>query len=138
MKYIQVPEDIQLMLNGELLKDSRNEVEKPWPFIQYLRNIVLADPAVGTDYDNIRSSEDILSKFKNTIPGTWIELAEPHWEMLESTIRKPKGGGISPDVLRQLLPFMEAVLDAKRKKPTEVTIDVKDADSKAETSRKSE
>jgi len=34
-------------------------------------------------------------------------------------IENPKGGGIHPGVLRQFLPFMDAVIDAKSEKPSD-------------------
>lgn len=36
-----------------------------------------------------------------------------------NAIENPKGGGIHPGVLRQFLPFMDAVIDAKSEKPSD-------------------
>lgn len=117
MKYIKVKDDIQVLLNGEPWKDSDGSVMKPWSFSQYLERIVLADPSIGTGYKELKSCFTIEDQFKKAASGDWVVIDEEHWNMLKSTIENPKGGGISPSILRQFIPFMDAVLEAKSEKP---------------------
>ena len=117
MKYVQVPKDIRIMVNGEPWKDSDGSIMKPWPFSRYLENIVLADPTIGTGYKELKACSIIDAQFKSVDPDTWIGVEDTHWEMLKNTIENPKGGGISSGILRQFIPFMDAVLEAKSEKP---------------------
>ena len=117
MKYVQVPKDIQITVNGEPWKDSDGAVMKPWPFSRYLENIVLADPGIGTDYKNLKACSIVDANFKNSASGECVEVEDAHWEMLKNTIENPKGGGIPSNILRQFLPFMDAILEAKSEKP---------------------
>ncbi len=117
MKYVQIPKDIQIMVNGEPWKDSDNTVMPPWLFARYLENIVLADPAIGTAYKELKACVTVDALFKAASPGTWVGVEDTHWEMLKAAIENPKGGGIPSAILRQFLPFMDAVLDAKSEKP---------------------
>lgn len=119
MKYVQVPQDIQIMVNGEPWQDSDGTEMKPWSFGRYLENIVLADPAIGTEYKKLKACSIVDAQFKGTTPGTYVGVEDTYWEMLKDTIESPKGGGISSSILRQFIPFMDAVLDAKSEKPTE-------------------
>lgn len=121
MKYIKVPEDIPIVVNGEPWKNSDGTVMKPWSFSHYLENIVLADPAVGTTYKDLKACFTIEDQFKNASIGAWVGVEDEHWEKLRTTIESPKGGGIPSSVLRQLIPFMDAVvIHAKMDKPDEV------------------
>lgn len=120
MKYIQVPEDIQVMLNGVAWKDSNDKVMPPWSIGTYLQNVLLPDPAVGpAGYKTWKSCAIIDAQFSDITPGEWIGVEEEHWNMLKTAIVEPKGGGIHQCVLRQLIPFMDAILEAKNEKPDE-------------------
>lgn len=119
MRYIKVPADIQIMVNGEPWKDSDGSVMLPWSFARYLENIVLADPAIGTAYKDLKACAIVDALFKDASPDEWVGVEDTHWEMLKNTIENPKGGGISSGILRQFLPSMDAVLEAKSEKPTD-------------------
>lgn len=119
MKYVLVPEDIQIMVNGKPWKDIVDNKEKgmpPWSLSRYLENVVLADPAIGTDYKSLKMCSIVDNNFKSVNPGECVEVEDAHWEMLKNTIENPKGGGISSSILRQFLPFMDAILEAKNVK----------------------
>ena len=117
MKYIHVPKDIQIMVNGKPLENVAGEIENIWTFSHYLENIVLADPAVGTTYGDLKACSIVEDRFKNAPSDTWVGVEDAHWERLKKTIENPKGGGVHPSILRQLIPFMDAIIEAKSKKP---------------------
>lgn len=120
MKHIKVPKDIQIMLNGVAWKDSDGSEMKPWSFGRYLENIVLPDPAIGpAGYKTYKACAIIDAKFEAAATDTWVEIEDEHWNMLKTAIQEPKGGGVHQGVLRQLIPFMDAVLEAKNDKPDE-------------------
>ena len=104
-------------MNGEFWKDSDGSVMSAWPFARYLENIVLPDPAIGTRYKELMACATVDAQFKNVAPNTWVPVEDAHWEMLKNAIENPKGGGVSPGILRQFLPFMKAVVEAKSEKP---------------------
>lgn len=118
MKYVEVKKDIQVTVNGEAWKESDGTEMKPWSFAQYLDNIVLPDPAMGTGYKSLKACAIIEAQFKDARPGTWVGVEDAHWELLKNTIENPKGGGIHAGVLRQFIPFMDAVIGATSEKPT--------------------
>ena len=119
MKYVQVKEDIQIFVDGKQWTDSSGVVMPPWTFARYLENIVLVDPAMGTTYRALKSCDIVGEQFKDVIPGAWVPVEDAHWEMLKSAIENPKGSGVLSSILRQFIPFMDAVLNAKSQKPNE-------------------
>lgn len=119
MKYVQVKDDIQIMANGQLWRESDGKAMPPWSFARYLENVVLPDPAMGTGYKALKACAIIESQFAGAAMGSWISVEEEHWNMLKTAIENPKGGGISPGILRQFIPFMDAVLEARSEKPKE-------------------
>lgn len=119
MKYVQVRDDIQVMLNGEPMEKSPGKADDAWSFSRYLENVVLPDPSIGTTYKALTSCATVSAQFKHAVSGTWVPVEDAHWEMLKGAIEDPKGGGISPGILRQFLPFMQAVIEAESKKPAE-------------------
>lgn len=124
MKYVHVPKDIQIMIPNPcpLCRASVGDVNvkaEMWSHARYVDNIILPDPAIGTEYKSLKACSIMDANFKNAIVGKCVEVEDAHWEMLKTAIENPKGGGISSSILRQFLPFMDAVLEAKSEKPTE-------------------
>jgi len=120
MKYVQVKDEIQVMANGKPWKEKPNgEVMPPTSFSDYLENIVLPDPAMGTGYKALKACALIEKQFASVAPGEWVAVEDAHWEMMKRTIENPKGSGIHPGVLRQFIPFMDAVIDARVEQPSE-------------------
>lgn len=117
MKYIEVKPDIQIMVDGEPWRDTTNNIMKPWSFHRYLENIVLPDPSMGTGYKSLKACAIIDEQFKQAEPNSWIGVEEEHWNMLKTAIEEPRGSGVSPSILRQFIPFMDAVFEAVTKKP---------------------
>jgi len=108
------------MLNGVAWRDSNDKEMPPWSFGRYLENIVLPDPAIGpAGYKTYKACAIIEKQFNAATPEMWVEVEEEHWNMLKTAIQEPKGGGIHQGVLRQLIPFMDVVLEAKNEKPNE-------------------
>ena len=130
MRYVQVKEDIQILVGGEPWTDSNGGVMPPWTFARYLENIVLVDPAMGTTYKALKSCDMVGEQFKDAILGTWMPVEDAHWEMLKNAIENPKGGGVSPSILRQFIPFMDAVLNAKGEKPAASNVKAKKPETK--------
>ena len=79
MKYVQVPKDIEIMVNGKRWTDSAGNADPPWSFSRYVENIVLADPAVGTTYKDLKACSIVEDQFKNAKVGTWIGVEDAHW-----------------------------------------------------------
>lgn len=119
MKYIEVKEAIPIVVNGHPWMDSDGSKMPSWSFVRYLENIVLPDPAIGTKYKELKACSILEKQFESAAPGKWVGVEDAHWEMIKVAVEEPKGGGIHPGVLRQFLPFMDAILDAKAEKPRE-------------------
>lgn len=119
MRYVQVKEEIQAIVNGKPWKEDTGEVMPPWSFSNYLEYVVLPDPAMGRGYKALKACALIEKQFDGVPPGEWVQLEEEHWNMMKLTIEHPKGSGIHPGVLRQFIPFMDAVVEARVDKPSE-------------------
>jgi len=73
---------------------------------------LLNQPAWAASYDAIRSASEVEGALKQE----QFLLAESTWEMLCQSVKNPDpsvGYGLQPWVLRQLLPYFDAILDAK-------------------------
>lgn len=123
MKYVQVPKPIQIIINGELWKDSEDNVMPPWTIGRYLEDIVFPDPSIGTSYKALTAVDDMSKQFKDAAAGSVIGVESAHWDLLNKAIENPKGTmvGISAGavsiILRQLLPFAKAIIKAADEKP---------------------
>lgn len=89
-----------------------------------------AQLAVFTAWDKAKAERDI---------GRVLVIADEDWQVLKKCIEKPNpvGFGWSPALARQLVPFMDAVLEAGTKVPVRTDPEVK-AEVKAETEPKLE
>ena len=119
MRFIQVPEDIQIMgVDGKPWVNADDKVEKPWSFYHYLKTIVLPDPAMGSGYDAWNAYSVLNEAFKDESSGTWVTIDDAHWKLLCEIVNNPKGGLPTGLVMYQLIPFMDAILQARDKKPS--------------------
>ena len=116
MKYVQVPDDIQVMLNGKPATEADGSVSPLWPLGQYLDTIVLPDPAMGKGYKVLSACRIVEEQFKVAKPGDWVAVEDEHWRLLKQTIENPQGS-MNASVLRQFLPFMDTILEATSEKP---------------------
>ena len=126
MKYIQVKPAIQIILNGQPWVDAEGTEMPPWSMSRYLENIVLPDQAMGIGHKAIKACQTIGDLFEQANEGDWVPVETEHWDRLRQAVETPKGSGVHSTVLRQLLPFMDAVLEAPDKLPTIEPDDVKE------------
>lgn len=128
-RYIVLPEAIVLRdpLTKEEFKspDGKPEV---WDFKTIL-NRLMGNPKWGESYANMRSQEAIEDAFENAKDGI-VQIAEEDWNKLKDAAENPRyqhngvmgaqvigGLGIRPDVVRQLLPLLRPIVEAKAERP---------------------
>jgi hypothetical protein len=104
------------MVANQPWKERDGSVIPPWTFHRYLENVVLPDPSIGTTYKALKACSEVDRQFQNVTPGEVVGVEDEHWAFLTNAIEAPKGSGIHPGILRQFLPFMDAVLEAKKSK----------------------
>lgn len=119
IKYIIVPEPIKLLdpLSKEVLTDEKGDEAKPVTFADFLAK-QLFTPMWGENYKNAKSARAIerACEASNGV----IQLAEEDWKKLRDALDSPTETpkyGFHPAVVRQLLPFIDAVMDAKDTAP---------------------
>lgn len=104
-RVIIVPEPLELKVPG-----AQTEEYSFQSFVQTL----LSQPHWGKDYKAVRTGVSIENKVADAKPGSKIELAEADWELLRKSAETPENGfGLHPILLRQMLPFMDAVVQAE-------------------------
>lgn len=116
IKTITPPETLTLTLD-QIQNGETKTVEREYPFSEFVRKNLLALDHWGADYAAIKSAAAIdkaLTKYDTC--GDPIELAEEDWERLRATLTEPpRGLSLRPEAGRQLLPYMDAILDASTK-----------------------
>lgn len=105
-------------VDGKPWVNADDKVEKPWSFYHYLKTIVLPDPAMGSGYDAWNAYSVLNEAFKDESSGTWVTIDDAHWKLLCEIVNNPKGGLPTGLVMYQLIPFMDAILQARDKKPS--------------------
>lgn len=117
-RYIIVPEPILLVepATKEPLKDEQGET-KPQTFADFIGKL-LFNPMWAENYKNIKSAKAIdkaVSKNEKV-----VQLAEEDWKKLKDVAENPKGSyGYHVAVMPQLLPFLDAIMEAKDAAPEE-------------------
>jgi len=118
IKYIAIPDPITLVepTTKEPLKDEKGET-KPVAFSDFIGK-QLFNPMWAENYKNIKSAKAIDKAFSN---GSGVaQLAEEDWKKLKDLVENPKSGyGYHAAVMPQLLPFLEAIVEAKDAPPEE-------------------
>jgi len=113
IKYVTVPEPIMLHdpVTKEELKDEKG-VAKPQKFSDFIGKL-LFNPMWAENYKNIKSAKVIDEAFSNG--SEVVQLAEEDWKKLKELIENPKqtGYGYHAAVMPQLLPFLDAIMEAK-------------------------
>lgn len=121
LRYVKVPENVKVKLPSR-----EGEVEAEMTFAEFVRSLLDNNPLWGKSYKNIRAGLAIEGAFKDKAPGTWVALSSDDWEMLKECIEKPQiggpggateGFGFIPQAVRQLVPFMDSVVEATDKEP---------------------
>jgi hypothetical protein len=118
IKYVVVPEPILLRdpVTKEELKDEKGEV-KPQTFSDFIGKL-LFNPMWAENYKNIKSAKAIDKAF-SAVNGI-VQLAEEDWKKLKDLVENPKGGyGYHAAVMPQLLPFLDAIMEACDAAPEE-------------------
>lgn len=126
MKYIQVPEDRSVIMPNpcpicRLSVGNDNVKTDIVSFGRYLEEILLRDPAMGNGYDAWTAIHDLRESFKDAPFDTCKEIDEAHWKLLNEIIMNPKGSLPDGGIMYQLIPFMDTILQATDKKPSQST-----------------
>lgn len=118
IKYVTIPEPIMLHdpVTKEELKDEKG-VAKPQTFSEFIGKL-LFNPMWAENYKNIKSAKAIDKAF--SVSNGVAQLAEEDWKKLKELVENPKGGyGYHAAVMPQLLPFLDAIMEAKDSGPEE-------------------
>ncbi len=133
--YIKIPEAVELMdptgkkrLREPDPKASPGSMPQmvdvpPFTFERFVVEILLSDAKwTQRGYQGLRSARKIEKAVTNKAPGEWISIEDADWERLKEVIETPTNGtysGQSSFVTRQLMEFLEAIMEAKDEKPEE-------------------
>ena len=116
IKYITIPEPITLVepTTKEPLKDEKGET-KPVAFSDFIGKL-LFNPMWAENYKSIKSAKAIDKAF--SAANGVVQLAEEDWKKLKDLVENPKQGyGYHAAVMPQLLPFLDAIVEAKDSAP---------------------
>lgn len=119
MKFIKIIHDIQIcdpntgMPVQGIPKMSHSKYVDSWP---------LNDKRFGSEsgFGGIMAGSRIQLAFREAAIGEIIALDEADYKILKQSIMDPQlvtGGQATPEVVRQYLPFMESIVNAKEKRP---------------------
>lgn len=121
-RFIKVPEDVKVGIvtsNGEA-------TEVVFTLKEFVRHLLDTNPVWGKSYKNIRSAMSIEEALENAVAGSVVSFAQDDWELLKEAVEKPQiggpggtseGFGYIPQVVRQIVSFMDAVVKATDKQP---------------------
>lgn len=128
-KFIKVPNPILLCdpLTGAPLKDNKDEEVTFKDFVMKL----MSNPIWMESYPRVRSANAIMEQLK--LGKSVMVLDEEDWNTLKGAAENPKqlinnqftgaqtvtGYGWIPTCVPQLLPFIEAIVNASDKEPSE-------------------
>jgi hypothetical protein len=122
-RFVIVPADVQVAL----VDQEGKERSIPFTFKDFIKHILDTNPIWGKSYKNIRSAMAIETALILKVAGEVGTLAQEDWDLLKEAIEKPQmagpggqieGFGYLPQVVRQLVGFMDAVVSASDKEPT--------------------
>lgn len=119
MRYIKVPDAIQLYdlaHKRPIIENDGSEME-PWTFQRYLATLVLPDPAMGKGYKADKAVRAVDKAFEGAKPGDVVGVEDDHWERMKTAVEDPQGGRPNLGITSQLVPFAEAIVEAKETKP---------------------
>jgi len=122
LKYITIPAAITLLepTTKDPLKDEKGIV-KPVAFYDFIGKL-LFNPKWAENYKAIKAAKAIDRAFEKTQPGAVVQLAEEDWKRLHDLVENPSGQyGYHAAVMPQLLPFLDAIMEAGDKEPTPPT-----------------
>lgn len=108
MKHIRIPEPITIEQSGEKVA-----------FKDFVSSVPLADRAFGEDYSALMSASKVKRIVADGSVGKWVSIEDADYDRLERAVRTP-ANPYNPIVGVQLVPFMEAILDASDEVPAPV------------------
>ena len=116
MRYITVPEDIELYnLGGQRMKDE-NDADVTLTFPDFVLQR-LGDPKFAIDMKAVIAAVEIKLKLGDA--NGVLALDNDHWERLKAVTEEPSGlTAYHPAVSHNLLPFMKAICDASDTPPS--------------------
>lgn len=123
IKIITPPDTLTIDIERRLPGGEKETVQKEISFCEFVRENLLSLNHWGNSYPALKSAGAIdkaLAEYEGTkvlegdVPV--VELAEEDWERLRATLKEPPQGlGLIPKAGIQLLPYMDAIMDAKTK-----------------------
>lgn len=110
MRYIPVPQAITL--TDPVTGDTGQMIT----FNQFVFHTLLNDAAFGNGYDSLKVGASIRKAVNESRETGTVKLDENDWENLVNVIKYPRNGfvGLMPVAVAQLLPFMDAIIEAQR------------------------
>ena len=130
-RYIEIPDPITLkdpVSKAPLTTDGQPEV---WDFKQIISKI-MSNPKWGESYAAMRAQaaiEDALAEAKDGV----MVIAEEDWSKLKDAAENPRtqvitsmgpqvmaGFGVHPTLVRQLIPLLAPIVEAKTERPRKV------------------
>lgn len=121
MRYIERVPPIQLV---DPIKKTPLENNPPITMYNYAVNAWFSDPKLSEGGPaKLRRWQKVMEAFEEAdkADAKYIPLEDADCEMLQGHVKTSKGMVQFPMLEMQLLPFPEAVLNAKDKKPEEIT-----------------
>ena len=140
IRYIKVPPPITLfhpVTHARLIDDKTREEIPPLPFVDLVEKMLL-NPRWDTEYDWLKAKEAIKTAIATTGNGPYMILAEEDWQKLVEAVKKPArlvdiqgengefrtvmgtGYGYHQLVLPQMIPHMDAIIEATSKLPDDM------------------
>lgn len=133
-RYIQIPKAVQSRDPGT--KEPIFTVEgKPDMLSLFLiHSKIMHNPKWGDNYKNMRAAEAIEEAFESALKSgsKYVELSEDDWVIYAEAAENPKtmfigergpvvmpGLGFHPTMVRQILPFLRPIIEAKDVRPVE-------------------
>lgn len=121
-RFIVVPANVEVVL----LDPSGQDKKVPFTFKDFIKHLLDTNPVWGKSYKNIRSAMAIEQALVLKVAGEVGVLAQEDWDLLKEAVEKPQmsgpggsveGFGYIPQVVRQLVSFMDAIVQATDKEP---------------------
>ena len=110
-RVIEIPESLTLRLP----QSNGGEGQEEYSFSSFIQTL-LSQPQWGKDYKAIRTGASIEKKVSDSSPGEEIILSDDDWKLLKDSAESPSNGyGLHPYLLRQILPFFDAIVGAEEK-----------------------
>lgn len=121
-RFLKVPTDVKV----GLVTSSGETTEVIFTLKEFVRHLLDTNPVWGKSYKNIRSAMAIEQALEGKIAGDLVVLAQDDWDLLKEAVEKPQMGGPAgvaegfgyiPQVIRQIVGFMDAIIQASEKQP---------------------